>query len=274
MNLDPLYADPTRVVVTAHRGFSGRYPENTLPAFQAALDLRIGERGVGLIEFDLRGTADGVPVILHDRTLDRTSDLPGSPTDYALAELQAHTFTYWQGAHHDGRRLDAPAMPGVTIPTLAQVLDLAKGRVGFNIQVYQTDPPLLRAICRLYRAYDLYADGYLTMSTYREAELARAMDPAIALCVLERQGSMDSAALEAAADFGCAYVQPRVEDVTPAFCRQARALGLRANMFYANTAEDARRTIEMGMQGILTDYPDVVLEAIADLSGFGKPDRS
>jgi len=264
INLDQIYADPDRVVVTAHRGYSGRYPENTLPAFAAALDLRAGGRGVDLIEFDVRGTQDGTPVVLHDRTLDRTSDLTGSPADYDLRALQEGTFSYWQGAHRDGRRLDAPAMPGVTIPTLAQVLDLGKGRVGFNIQVYQTDPPLLAEICRLYRAHDLYAEGYLTMSTYREAERVRAIDPKIALCVLERQQRMDEAALEEQRAFGCAYVQPRREDLTPAFCRQARALGLRANVFYANTAGDARRFAGMGVQGILTDYPDVVLEALGE----------
>jgi glycerophosphoryl diester phosphodiesterase len=262
IDLNQVYADLCYPVVTAHRGFSGRYPENTLPAFRAAIDLRIGECGVGLIEFDVRGTRDGVPVVLHDPTLDRTSDLAGSPSDLTLAELREGNFTYWQGAYRGGRRLDAPAMPGVTIPTLEEVLALAKGQVGFNVQVYQTDPPLLREICCLYRAFDLYGDGYLTMSTYREAEQVREIDTEIVLCVLERQNSGGVESLDEAAAFGCAYVQPRHQVVSPAYFERARRLGLRANVFYANTPEDAQRLAEMGAHGVLADYPDVVLEAL------------
>ena len=70
--LQALYADPDKVVITAHRGFSGQYPENTILAFEKALDL-----GVDLIEFDLYGSKDNVPVVLHDRTLDRTSNGTG-----------------------------------------------------------------------------------------------------------------------------------------------------------------------------------------------------
>jgi len=260
VELRELYADPDHVVVTAHRGFSGRYPENTLLAFRQAIDL-----GVDLIEFDLRGSADGIPVVLHDPTLDRTSDGTGSPNEYTLEELRGFTFSYWQGAHRGGRRLDQPSHPGVTIPTFQQVLDVAKGRVGLNIQVYQTSPPLLAEICRLYDAYDLYGEGYLTTSTYREATSVREINPRIELCVLERQNHMDVEALRELAAFGCRYAQPRRDDVTPALCQAARKLGLHLNMFYSNTDEDNLKFIGYGLRGILTDYPDVLLATLADL---------
>lgn len=260
VELRELYADPNHVVVTAHRGFSGRYPENTLLAFRKAIDL-----GVDLIEFDLRGSADGVPVVLHDRTLDRTSDGTGSSNQYTLEELRGFTFSYWQGVRTDGHRLDEPSHPGVTIPTFEQVLDLAKGKVGMNIQLKETSACLLAEICRLYDAYDLYDGGYLSVSTYREATAVREINPRIELCVLERPSRLDVETLRALKAFGCHYVQPRRDDVTPALCQAARELGLHMNMVYSNTDEDSRRYIGYGVRGILTDYPDVLLTTLADL---------
>ena len=258
--LSSLYQDPKRIVVTAHRGFSGQYPENTMPAFREAIKL-----GVDIIEFDLRGTRDHIPVILHDATLERTSNATGSPHDYALHELKRLNFSYWQGTHNSGLRLSEPAFPDVTISTFEQLLDEVHGRVGLNIQVYETDAPLLSEVCRLYDAYDLYDQGYLTMSTFREAELVREVNPRIALCVLERQGQMDRESLERQKAFGCKYVQPRREDVDAAFCRWVEELGLYANMFYSNTDEDNRKYIGYGLQGILTDRPDILLRTIRDM---------
>ena len=258
--LEDRYKDPRRVVVTAHRGFSGAYPENTMMAFLKAVEL-----GVDLLEFDVRGTGDHVPVILHDATLDRTSNGTGSPNDYTLEELERLSFSSWAGPHNGGLRLAEPAHAETTIPTLETVFREMQGKVGLNIQVYQTDRTLLAEVCRLYDTYDLYEQGYLAMSTYREAQLVREINPDIALGILERQGRMDAASLERQKAFGCKYIQPVRSEVTPAFCQASRDLGLYANMFYSSTDEDNRRYIGYGIQGILTDYPDVLLETIHDL---------
>ena len=71
-NLTALYEDWNHVIVTAHRGASGCYPENTALAMRKAVAW-----GADMIEFDLRTTLDGIPFILHDNSLDRTSNLPG-----------------------------------------------------------------------------------------------------------------------------------------------------------------------------------------------------
>jgi len=258
--LRELYEAPESVVVTAHRGFSGQYPENTLLAFEQAVLL-----GADLLEFDIRGTKDHVPIVLHDETLDRTSDGKGSPNLYTLKELRTFNCSYWQGAHGDGRRLAAPAVAGATIPTLREVLVAFKNRVGFNIQVYESGEPLLSEICRLYDEYDLYEQGYLSMSTFEEAELVRAINPRIELCVLGSQGRMDLAALQKLKAFGCTCIQPWRDEVTPEFCRMVRELGLYANMFYSNTDADNRRYIGYGLKGILTDYPDVLMKTLKDM---------
>ncbi|MBN1250302.1 MAG: hypothetical protein JXC32_21745 [Anaerolineae bacterium] len=260
LDLPSLCAMPDNVVVTAHRGFSGLYPENTLEAFTAAIEL-----GVDILEFDIRGSRDGVPIVLHDRTLDRTANQPGTPDEYDLVEIKTFEASYWSGAHNDGVKLDHPSVPGARVPTFEEVLDTVGGGVGLNIQIYDTSPPILEAVCRLYRDYDLYAHGYLTLSTLAEAALVRAIDPGIELCATERQGTMDVEALRRQAAFGCRYVQPLRRDVTPALCKAAREMGLCANMFYANTDEDNRTYIAMGIQGILTDRPDILIATLRDL---------
>lgn len=257
--LSDLYRIPDRVVVTAHRGFSGRYPENTMPAFLAAVEL-----GVDILEFDVRGTRDGVPIVLHDATFDRTAGRPGEPSEFLLSEIREFEASFWRGTHDQGERLAKPDVPGTRIPTFEEVLQGVGDDIGLNIQVYDASPPILAEICRLYRAYDLYARGYLAMSTFEEAERVKALDKDIELCVLERQGQMDVESLSQQQAFGCQYVQPFRDDVTPEFCAAAREMGLYANMFYSNTDEDNRKFLGMGIQGILTDRPDILLDTLLE----------
>lgn len=258
--LKDLYALPGRVVVTAHRGFSAQHPENTMAAFLAAVEL-----GVDIIEFDVRGTQDGVPIVLHDPTLERTANRPGSPRDYPLAEFKRFEASYWSGPHDGGRRLTEPAVPGTRIPTFEEVLRGVGETVGLNIQVYDTAPQMLAEICRLYRAYDLYERGYLTLPGFDDAATVRKLDANIALCVTDRRGPTDVEALGRHRACGCDYVQPRRSDVTAELCAAARSLGLCANMFYANTAEDTRRYVELGIPGILTDRPDIVIRTLQEM---------
>ncbi|MBT3272028.1 MAG: hypothetical protein HN368_02650 [Spirochaetales bacterium] len=263
MNIAELYENPSRVVVTAHRGFSGEYPENTLLAFEEAV-----KAGADLVEFDLRGTKDYVPVVLHDSTVDRTSNGSGVPGDFTLEEIRLLNFSMWKGPGSSGVRLDKPAYPESSIPTFAEVLDCLKGRIGLNIQVYDASSPLLETICGLYHNYDLYAEGYLTMSTYIDADQVRKINPRIELCVLERQGDLDRGELAKQRDLGIRYIQPLHSMVTPEFCRMSNNLGFRSNMFYSNIDADNRRFLDMGQRGILTDFPNVLRDTVADIEGL------
>jgi glycerophosphoryl diester phosphodiesterase len=258
--LEALYGVTDYVVVTAHRGFSAQYPENTLPAFAAAV-----ESGADILEFDLRGTADGVPIVLHDATFERTANELGGPGEYTLAQIKRFEASYWRGAHNDGVKLGGPAKPGTRVPTFEEVLSTVTEEVGLNIQVYDTSPAILAEICRLYAEHDLYRRGYLTLSSYEPGRRVREIDPNIEVCVLDRQGQMDVESLERQRAFGCRYIQPRRGDVTPAFCAAAREMGLYANVFYANTRQDTVSYVEMGIQGILTDRPDILISTLASL---------
>ena len=103
IKLKTRYQRSSKPVVTAHRGFSGRYPENTLLAFEKAVEL-----GVDIVEFDVRATSDGELVIIHDALLDRTTDGSGSVSSHTLADLKRLNAAYWRGPHNTGIRIDAP----------------------------------------------------------------------------------------------------------------------------------------------------------------------
>ena len=105
------------------------------------------------------------------------------------------------------------------------------------------------------------------MSTFRDAQIVRRINPRIELCVLERQRRMDIEALREQKLFGLRYIQPMRRDVTPEFCQWVRDLGLSANMFFSNTDADNRRFIGYGIQGILTDCPDVLVNTLEEMHG-------
>jgi glycerophosphoryl diester phosphodiesterase len=257
--LSDLYQDPRRIVVTAHRGFSAKYPENTIPALVAAVGT-----GADIIEFDLRATRDGTPVVLHDSQLQRTSNDSGYVHDYSLVELKELDFSHrWKQKGNDPRLLGSSAK--VPIPTFEETLQAIPESMGLNIQVKESDPQLLDRICSIFHRYDLYLRAYLTVSTFSDAEAVRGKNPKIDLCVLERNLQLDLTLLRRMRDFGCRFLQPHRRDVTPQLCRQIREMSLWANMYYSNTDRDNRRFIGYGIQGILTDAPDILVHTIRDL---------
>jgi len=106
-----------KVLVTAHRGDWRNAPENSLRAYQLAIEM-----GVDCIEIDLNKTSDGIIVVMHDNTIDRTTDGKGKPSDYTLAQLKQFHLRNGLGV-----------ITKHTIPTLEEVMQLAKGKVLVNL---------------------------------------------------------------------------------------------------------------------------------------------
>src|SRR5262245_4017798 len=108
------------VEVIAHRGFSGIAPENTLAAIRAAL-----EAGADRVEVDVLVTRDGVPVLLHDADLDRTTNGRGPVAARTLADVRALDAGGWFDARFTGER----------VPTLAEALEFCRGRILLNLEI-------------------------------------------------------------------------------------------------------------------------------------------
>jgi len=249
LSIKDIYSDPKRIVITAHRGFSGRYPENTIVAFEKAY-----EAGADLIEFDVRLTRDERIVVSHDGNLKRVCAENISIDSLTLKEIREMCSA--------GKR---------PIHTFDEVLDFfesarrKKQEIGMNIQIKESHEVLIRQACRIFRQRDLYKSAYFTVSTFREAEMVRSFDSDIELCVLERKKVYDKSLLREMKDFGCNFLQPHRRDVTPGLVRIIRELGFLENVYYSNTDGDNRRFISYGIRGILTDYPDVLVKTVTSL---------
>ena len=233
-----------KLVLTAHRGASFDDAENTLPAFERAVNA-----GADFIEFDLRMSADGVPVVLHDKTIDRTSNGLGTPEEHPLAELKKYNFSYW----HHSERHEEPLYAELEIPTFEEVLRNFRDKACMNIQVY-AGPAGIREICRLYLEYGMQDRGYLTIASDETAALVREISPEIEICLTpgwnERAKPEN---LRKCADFGCRFVQPVRASVTPETFALCRELGLRANVFSSDDPAQAEELRKMGAGGVMTN---------------------
>lgn len=179
------FACPTgKVEIIAHRGFALMAPENTLAAFSQALDL-----GYHALEFDLRLTKDGVPVVLHDATLDRTTDGTGPVADLVLADIT--------GLNAAARR---PEWPPQRIPLFEQVVALAKTK-GARIYPEIKAPADAAGIAEMMRVVrDLGYEDHTCFCSFELDHLrsVRAKAPTLALGLI---GS-DIAQLAAFAELG------------------------------------------------------------------------
>lgn len=255
MNLNELYKRQ-KVVITAHRGFSSKYPENSIIAFKKAV-----EAGTDLIEFDIRRTRENIPIILHDSVIDKISNGTGLASGYLLKEIKQFNFSYNRNGQSSNRWGNKP----IRIATFKEVLEAIPANIGLNIQIKDTNPELLKEVCSLFHISNLYNRAYLTMSTFKDAEQVKTINPDIEVCILERKKPLTMKILKRMKEFGCRYLQPLRKDVNTELCRLIKEMGFYANMFYSNTDSDNRKYISFGMQGILTDSPDILFDTIKNI---------
>ncbi len=162
-----LFREPgTLPKLVGHRGACDVAPENTLPSFQRAV-----ADGADIVEMDVRLSADGYPVVIHDATVDRTTDGTGLVSSLTLAQLSRLDAGAWFGASFAGAR----------IPTLAEVLAWARGKVGLLLELkYVCDlfsPDLLLAVVRLLKDYDIVAQVAFISYCPRALVQAKALLP-------------------------------------------------------------------------------------------------
>ncbi len=126
----PAAAPVERIVVIAHRGEHRQHPENTIPAFQAAIEM-----GADFIEVDVRTTSDGRLVLMHDRTVDGRTNGSGEVEKMTLAQIRAL----------DAGIKSGPQFAGTRVPTFEEVLELARGKIGIYIDCKDVSAPDLVA---------------------------------------------------------------------------------------------------------------------------------
>ena len=247
----PYWTGKFPIMVIAHRGFSGAAPENTLIAFQKGIEI-----GSDMIELDVHLSRDGEIVVIHDETLERTTNGKGMVADHTLKEL---------------KKLDAgssfgPQFAGEKIPTLKEVLDLAKGRVLVNIEIKNP-------------THQRHSITELSEKTLREVEKAGIMDKVI-------YSSFNPASLDwikgkeprawtaflfhrpwnslrdipVSQDY--AVLNLRNIHLTREKIAEIKKSGKKINVYTVNPEEEIRQFADWGVDGIITNYPDRLVKIL------------
>ncbi len=228
--------DPQATPVVGHRGASGECPENTILSFDRAV-----EQGADALEFDVRVTAEDVPVVVHDATVDRTTNGSGPVRSYSLEELRA---------------LDAGL--GQPIPTLDEVLDRYPDLpLIIEIKERPAAEPALRALLRhgardrvlvgsfVHAALKPFSAAGVSRSASRRETAACWLASRIGLTV----GRRDFVAFTVPERHGSLAV------VDPAFVRAAQRGGRPVHVWTVDEVADAKRLRAMGVAGIITNHP-------------------
>lgn len=247
-------AEPTRLPergICAHRGGAATQPENTLPAYQEAVRL-----GAHMVELDIAITKDGAIVLMHDATVDRTTDGKGRVIDFTLAELKRLDAGTWKD----------PRFAGTRVPTLVEALAVLPRNVWINVD-FKADARFAGKSADAARkvAGILMEEKRVEQSLFAgrgdDVTAVRAAAPALRICSMERKpdpADYVKAALVQRAEYiqlrDCAQ-DPRL----PQWIAQLKAAGVRINYFYTNDPAEAARLFALGVDFVLVDAVESVM---------------
>jgi glycerophosphoryl diester phosphodiesterase len=240
--------------VFAHRGASAYAPENTLSAFQLAIT-----QNADGIELDVTMTADGQVVVMHDTTIDRTTDGRGQ-----VKKMDLHTLRQFDAGNWFG-----PKFKGESIPTLSEVFELVGDKVTTNIELQPYSSPLgqlTEKVASLVAHHNL--EKKVILSSFNPRALAKMTYqlPSVPIGILLTHGKV-GAWSKLIFDMFVNYhsIHPHYSIVTPKMIQRARSKGHRVIAYTVNQPEDIQRLYAMGIDGIFTDDPELALKIRAEM---------
>jgi glycerophosphoryl diester phosphodiesterase len=244
-------------IVVAHRGASAYLPENTMPAFARAVEM-----GADAIELDVHLTADGQLAVIHDDTVDRTTDGSGAVADMTMDRLRELDAGF-RFADADGRFPQRGS--GLTIPTLPEVLAWLPEGVGLVVEIKA--PAAADAVVEALRGTPVREAGAASVISFAEAAIDRAheLDPDLATGYLLVPTQPFEPALRWAVEHGHVGVHPWEGDLgmdpAPALS-QAMAYGRLVGCYVVNEPQRMQHLAAYGLWGFVTDVPDVARQAL------------
>jgi glycerophosphoryl diester phosphodiesterase len=239
----------------AHRGDTKSAPENTLPAFISAVNKKAPQ-----IEFDLHLTKDGQLVVIHDSTVDRTTNGKGRVADMTFDEIRA--------LDAGGRR--DPKFQGTRIPTLHEVLEVVPHDILCNVHLKDV-PGVAEAAARVLAETNRLDHCFLAC-TIEQAKAAKAIAPTIKICNMSRQGFDVDAYVNSTIECGAEFIQlAGGEKTLKETVQKLHAHKITVNFFEAHTEEKIRLCIEAGVDFILTDDLDLCLRVTQEKEAGGAP---
>jgi glycerophosphoryl diester phosphodiesterase len=245
-----MWTDLTRSIVIAHRGDKSHAPENTLAAFQLA-----AEKGADAVECDVKLTADGQVIILHDQTVDRTTNGTGNVSRLSLAALRKLDAGAWFSGQFRGER----------IPTLDEVFETVGKHLLMNVELKNYATPgddLVSKVVELVKKHavqDRILFSSFLPSHLRKARLLLPQVPRGLLCIPGRLGWW-------ARTFGCCgdyfALHPHLTGVNLGLIHRVHAAGKRVHVWTVNAEEDLKRMIGHGVDAIIADDTELALRLL------------
>ena len=243
-------------VLFAHRGAKAHAPENTLSSFRLAV-----EHGADAIELDVKLTADGEVVVLHDTTLDRTTNGHGLLKDHSFAQVRALDAGSWFSADFAGE----------PVPTLAEVFEAVGQQLFINIELTNYTTPrdaLVEKVVDLVRQYHMEESVLFSSFLSLNILKVRRWMPDVPAGLLADVGW---AGFLARSPFGRriapAILHPYVADTTTELITAQHRLGRRVHVWTVNDPEDMRRLYRDGVDGIFTDDPRLARQILTEQDG-------
>ena len=226
----------------AHRGASSYAPENTLAAFELAIEM-----GVRHIELDVHATSDGHVVVLHDDTVDRTTDGSGPVTNLALATLRKLDAGSWFGREFAGER----------IPTFDEVLGRYKGRIHVHTEIKGQSTYLSQRTADLIRQRGMVGEVTITSFQSMRLEETRAYAPELSTGWLV--SDVTAAVIAQARALGLSQICPRANRVTPELVRRLHGEGFVVRAWGVATEDLMRKVVQARADGMTVNFPDKLI---------------
>jgi len=231
-----------KVRILGHRGAMGHAPENTMASFKLALEM-----GADMIELDVHLSRDNVPVVIHDEDVKRTTDGEGQVSDMNLEELKELDAGSWFSDEFVGER----------IPTLAEVMEWARGKVPVNVEI-KNGPNFYEgieeAVVEVLKETSMTNEVIISSFDHVCLRTIKEVEPRLATAILYSCRLCDP--VRYAKYLELSAFHPRWTYVTEDFIKDAHGAELAVNAWIANTPGLMTKLIDMGVDMIGTNYPD------------------
>jgi len=226
------------VLKIAHRGASGNFPENTVCAFRAAIDA-----GAEMCELDVQLSRDGAIVVIHDETVERTTDGKGEVAELTLEELKRLDA---------GAKFKGGAVKGERIPTLDEVFSATSGKCGLNIELKAGG--LEHQVAQIMQARNALADSIVSSFDWEYLKNIQQLHFNIRVGLLAEEKPVDL--MMNAVAMRAHSINPRWDMVTSDLCKAAHERGLKVYTWTVDADARMRALIACGVDGIMTNYPE------------------
>jgi glycerophosphoryl diester phosphodiesterase len=244
MTLKPMKLTPfKRPLIIAHRGYRAKYPENTLASFKAALDA-----GSGMLELDVMLTRDRKMVVIHDATLERTTDGNGQVSSYTLQELKELDAGSWFDPRFAGERL----------PALDEVLDLVRGRALLNIEIksnaYEAHHPpdaIEKQVVELVRRKNALTSVLISSFEWKILESVASMEDAPAIALISKYPA-EGDNVKLCVRLKAFSWHPNCRELQYDQVKIMREQGIRVFPYNVDSPGEYQRMIQMDVDGIIT----------------------